>query len=76
MIFGLLNVRKKTSAVIAGVSIGAASLWGLVMWQDIPREEIFNILLGVLIMLLGIMAVAIAIAGVFTLVRKVFSAKD
>ena len=76
MIFGLLNVRKKTSAVIAGIAIGAAFLWGLAMWQDIPRQELFNIFFGVLIMLLGIMAVAITIAGVFTLIRKILSSKD
>ena len=76
MIFGLLNVRKKTSAVIAGIVIGATCLWGLAMWQDIPREEILKILFGVLLMLLGIMIIAFTIAGIFTLIRKIFAAKD
>ena len=76
MIFGLLNVRKKTSAVIAGISIGAACLWGLAMWQDIPREELINTLAGVLLMLFGIMVIALTIAGIFTLILKIFASRD
>ena len=51
MIFSLLNVRKKTAAMIAGVVIGALCLWGIVAWQNVSREELLNILLGSVLML-------------------------
>ena len=33
MIFSLLNIRKKTAALISGIAIGVACLWGLSMWD-------------------------------------------
>ena len=74
MIFSLLNVRKKTAAVIAGLAIGATCLWAVAAWQNVSREELINILLATLLMLAGIMLAAfIMIAGcklVLQLVQK------
>ena len=42
--FSLLKVRKKTSAVIASVCIGALCLWGIASWQDISRAEMLTVL--------------------------------
>lgn len=64
LIFSLLNVRKKTAAVIAGLAIGATCLWAVAAWQNVSREELINILLATLLMLAGIMLAAfIIIAG-------------
>ncbi|MEQ8952970.1 MAG: hypothetical protein RL120_02480 [Gammaproteobacteria bacterium] len=60
MIFSLLNLRKKTAAVIAGISIGAMCLWGLAIWQDISTRELFNMFLAVTVMILVIIIIAIA----------------
>lgn len=78
MIFSLLNLNKKVSATLAGIAIGAASLWGLSMWQDISRAELFNLLLAVLLMLAGLAVVAfclvalckLLIAGVVRVIRR------
>ncbi len=59
MIFSLLKINKKTSATLAGIAIGAASLWGLSMWQDISRVELLRLLLAVLIMLGALALVAL-----------------
>lgn len=72
MIFSLLNVRKKTAAVIAGLAIGATCLWAVSAWQNVSREELINILLGTLVMLGGIMLAAfLIIAGFKLLIRLV-----
>lgn len=59
MIFSLLNVRKKTAASIAGITIGALCLWGVALWQNISLEELANVLLGTVLMLGGIILVAL-----------------
>lgn len=70
LIFSLLNVRKKTAAVIAGLAIGATCLWAVAAWQNVSREELINILLATLLMLAGIMLAAfIIIAGCKLLLR-------
>ena len=61
MIFSLLKIRKKTSAVISGILIGIACLWGMSMWQDISRQQLLEMLLGSLAFMLGIMLLAILI---------------
>lgn len=72
LIFSLLNVRKKTAAVIAGLAIGATCLWAVSAWQNVSREELINILLATLLMLGGIMLTAfILIAGCKLLLRLV-----
>ena len=58
MIFSLLKINKKISATLAGIAIGAASLWGLSMWQEISSAEWLRLLLGVLVMLGGLALVA------------------
>lgn len=70
MIFSFLNIRKKTAATLSGVVIAFASLWGLAMWQDIPRSELIGILLASLAMLLVIVCCAIILIAVFKLLSR------
>lgn len=58
MIFSLLKINKKISAALAGIAIGAASLWGLSLWQDISGGELLALLLAVLVMLAGLALIA------------------
>ena len=71
MIFSLLNVRKKTAAVMAGITIGALCLWAIAAWQNLSREELLNVLLGTVIMLAAIMLAAFIIIVCFKLVSRV-----
>ena len=81
MIFSLLKINKKISAALAGIAIGAASLWGLSMWQDISTGELLRLLLAVLVMLAGLALVAfcavalckLLIAAATRLVRRLRS---
>ena len=73
MIFSFLNVRKKTAAVISGIAIAIASLWGLSMWQDISWQELQSMLLASVFMLGGIILAALLLIVLFALMRKVFS---
>ena len=59
MIFSLLKINKKISAALAGIAIGAASLWGLSVWQDISAGELLRLLFVVLVMLGGLALVAL-----------------
>ena len=68
--FSLLRVRKKTSAVIASVCIGALFLWGIASWQDISRAEMLTILLGTVLMLAAIMLAAFILIASIKLVFK------
>ncbi len=54
MIFSLLKLNKKTSAALAGIAIGAGSLWGLSLWQDIEARELLRMLAAILAMLGGL----------------------
>ena len=67
MIFSLLNIRKKTAAVIAGVSIAALCLWGLSIWQNISLTELFNILVATILMLGAVMLAALLLIALFKL---------
>ena len=72
MIFSLLNVRKKTAAIIAGLAIGATCLWAISAWQNISREELIDILLASLLMLGGVMVTAlISVAGLKLVVHLI-----
>ena len=80
LIFSLLNVRKKTAAIIAGLAIGATCLWAISAWQNISREELIDILLASLLMLCGVMVTAlVAVAGlklVMRLINRMLSANQ
>jgi len=72
LIFSLLNVRKKTAAIIAGLAIGATCLWAISAWQNISREELIDILLASLLMLGGVIVTAlVAVAGLKLVVRLI-----
>ena len=72
LIFSLLNVRKKTAAIIAGLAIGATCLWAISAWQNISREALIDILLASLLMLGGVMVTAlVSVAGFKLLVRLI-----
>ncbi|MEC7996266.1 MAG: hypothetical protein VX166_00605 [Pseudomonadota bacterium] len=72
LIFSLLNVRKKTAAIIAGLAIGATCLWAISTWQNISREELIDILLASLLMLGGVMVTAlVSVAGFKLVVRLI-----
>ncbi len=70
MIFSLLNLRKKIAAAIAGITIGAACLWGVAMWQDISPRELFNMFLAVLLMIVVIMLLAVAAIAIIKMLGK------
>ncbi len=70
MIFSLINVRKKTAAILAGITIGALCLWGIAAWQNISREELLNILLATVLMVLAIMLAALTIIACFKLLSR------
>ncbi|MBT8146022.1 MAG: hypothetical protein KJN90_04170 [Gammaproteobacteria bacterium] len=72
MIFSLLKIRKKTSAVIAGILIGMACLWGVAMWQNIPPRQLFNLFLGSFAFILGIMLVAFCLIAIAKLLSRLF----
>jgi len=59
MIFSLLKISRKTSATLAGIAIGAASLWGLAMWQNIPMAGLLRLSLAILGMLAGLALAAL-----------------
>ncbi len=73
MIFSLLKIRKKTAAVLVGIACGLASVWAMASWQNISMEEIFNMLLGSLLLLAGIMLAALCLVAVLSLLRKLAS---
>jgi len=72
LIFSLLNVRKKTAAVLAGIAIALLCLWGLSMWQDISIEEMFSILVGTVIMLSVIMLGAFLLIASIKILIKIW----
>ena len=73
MIFSFLKLRKKTSAILSGIIIGAGSLWGLTMWQNISREELFSILLATLAMLGSIILAALILISVLKTIARLLS---
>lgn len=64
MLFSLLKLRKKTSAVLAGILIALACLWGIAMWQHLSARDLLHLLAGTLLLILGIMLAAfLLVAG-------------
>ncbi len=70
MIFSMLNLRKKTSATVAGVVIAGLCLWGVAMWHNMSRGEILNILLGSVLLVLAIIGMAFLLIVCFKLIGK------
>jgi hypothetical protein len=70
LIFSLLKIRKKTSSILAGITIGVACLWGVSLWQNIPPRELFTILLSTMVFLLAIILCALLIIAAFKLGAK------
>jgi|TARA_B110000263_G_C15215324_1_gene467269 hypothetical protein len=73
LIFSFLKLRKKTSAILSGIIIGAGSLWGLTIWQNISREELFSILLATLAMLGSIILAALILISVLKTIARLLS---
>jgi len=67
VIFSLLKTRKKTSAALAGIAIGAGSLWGLSLWYNISWQELFSLLGGTVVFVLLIILLAISLITVIKL---------
>lgn len=67
MIFSLLKLGKKTSAVISGVLIAAACLWGIAWWQDWTPDQLLNLFIGSLFLILVVMLAAIALVALVKL---------
>ena len=76
MIFSLLKIRKKTSAVLAGIFIGAACLWGISEWQEIPPRELAILFVGTAVFILGIVLAAFLIISIFKLISQLFNRDD
>ncbi|MDB2553170.1 hypothetical protein N9X99_01275 [Gammaproteobacteria bacterium] len=70
MIFSFLKLRKKTAAALSGILIGAGSLWGLSLWQNIPLEALATQLGALLLLLLGILSLAALIGFVISRFRR------
>ncbi len=76
MIFSLLKIRKKTSAVIAGLLIGSACLWGIAVWQDISPRQLFSLFLGSFALIFGIMLLALCLIALAKLLRRLVKPGD
>ncbi|MDO7657300.1 MAG: hypothetical protein MUR21_03695 [OM182 bacterium] len=70
MIFSFLKLRKKTAAALSGILIGAGSLWGLSLWQDIPFIALAHELGAVALLLLIIVSVAAFIGLILSRFRR------
>tara|TARA_R110002073_G_scaffold98666_3_gene226132 strand:+ start:18 stop:257 length:240 start_codon:yes stop_codon:yes gene_type:complete len=70
LIFSLLKIRKKTAAVLAGISAGIACVWVVAAWQDLSLQELLGMLLGSIMLLGGIMLAAFCLVAVFSLLKK------
>jgi len=70
LIFSLLKIRKKTAGVLAGIAAGLACVWVVAAWQDLTVQDLFNMLLGSVFFVGGIMLAAICIVAVFTVLKK------
>jgi flagellar motor component MotA len=72
LIFSLLNVRKKTAAILAGITIAVLCLWGLSIWQNISLEELFRIFMATIIMLGAIMLGAFMLIVALKLLKRAY----
>jgi hypothetical protein len=70
MIFSFLKLRKKIAAALSGVLIGAGSLWGLSMWQDIPLIALARELGALVILLIAILGVAALLGFLLSKFRR------
>ena len=70
MIFSFLKLRKKTAAALSGILIGAGSLWGLSMWQDIPLIALTRELGALVILLVAILGVAALLGFLLSKFRR------
>lgn len=66
-------MRKKTSAVLAGIACGIACVWVVASWQELSAQDLLNMLLGSILLLGGIMLAALCLVAVFSLLRKLLS---
>jgi len=69
----MLNLRKKTAATLAGITIGALCLWGVALWQDVSVEELTSILIATLFMLGAIILSAALLIALFLGLKKLLS---
>jgi CDP-diglyceride synthetase len=69
----MLNLRKKTAATLAGITIGALCLWGVALWQNVSVAELTSILFATLLMLGAIMFAAAALIAVFLGLKKLLA---
>ena len=74
MIFSLLKLNRKTSAALAGIAIGTASLWGLSLWREISIGELLRLLAAVLVMLGGLALAAFCAVALGKLLGRRFAA--
>ena len=76
MIFSLLKIRKKTAAVLVGITCGLACIWVVATWQNLSITEVLNMLLGSILLLGGIILAAFCLVAVFSMLRKLLSKID
>ncbi len=69
----MLNLRKKTAATLAGITIGALCLWGVALWQDVSIAELRSILLATLLMLGAIILAAAVVITLFLGLKKLLT---
>lgn len=69
----MLNLRKKTAATLAGITIGALCLWGVALWQDVSVAELQSILFATLLMLGAIILAAAVLLGIFLGLKKLIA---
>ena len=59
--------------MLVGIACGLACIWVVATWQQLSIQEIFNMLLGSILLLGGIMLAALCLVATFTLLRKLLS---
>ena len=59
--------------MLAGIACGIACVWVVASWQELSLQDIFNMLLGSVLLLGGIMLAALCLVAVFSLLRKLLS---
>ena len=70
MIFSFLKLRKKTAAALSGILIGAGSLWGFSLWQDIPLIALARELGAFVLLLVAILGVAALLGFLLSKFRR------
>ncbi|MEX2130097.1 MAG: hypothetical protein WD772_01315, partial [Pseudohongiellaceae bacterium] len=76
----ILKLRKKTSAVIGGLFIAGACMWGIAWWQDLTPGQLLNLFIGSLFLIIGVMIAALILVATAKLgtrlVRHLRNRKD